>query len=232
MATEKRLSSIDAMIYRLDKGTKLVGNSSATFASLTSSTADHFYVQIAAKATTSFFPAALGEGDIYYVNDPTDVPLTGDDFYFFTANSSCDIKSVSYSASKTKVDVTTLCDSVMSYRMNKVDITGSLTAIYTTGGSAVPMDRRQDYYSNFLNVIYYDGTSTYTKTVINDTLLWLGVYLDESTTAGEVEAVMFLPIRLEGNSINVAGDSATEVTFDFSVIGSEYPQIVESVVPA
>jgi hypothetical protein len=116
--------------------------------------------------------------------------------------------------------------------MNKVDITGSMTAIFTTGGTAAAIDSRQDYFANFLNVIYFDGTATYTKTEINDDLLWIGVYLDKTSTSGEVQSIMFLPIRLESNSISVSNDSATEVTFDYSVVGSEYPQIVENVIPA
>jgi hypothetical protein len=132
--------------------------------------------------------------------------------------------------SKGEIDVTTLCDVVTAFRAGKTDMSGSLTGIFTTGFTGTTLTMHAPLMSQFITSVTDPG-GLHAVTRPSDTTLWLGLYLDQEAVTGNLEEILFLPVRLTGHDIDASLNAAIGETINFRVDGSQVPVYYSHTVP-
>lgn len=231
MADRKKLTGEDAEFYEIVLGSELIGDGIDDLDDLVGGgvgSGTGFY-RITAKAAVSTLPAALEVDDWFYDSGSNIIPAIGDKVKFATMTAVCEIMTYSVESSKSEIDVTTLCDVIKDYRSGKTEITGTFEGVRLTGGTTAAIAARNRILSQFMDIIEDDGTGVaatgWTKTSVNETMLWFFCYLDQETTVGNIEDILILPITLTAfGPAGVSSDSPQTFNGGFRVQGGEKPQ--------
>lgn len=231
MADLKKLTGEDAHLYEITLGADLVGDGIDDLDDLVGGgvgSGTGFY-RIVAQAAVSTLPAALDVDDWFYDSGSNIIPAIGDIVQFATMTEVCEIMSYGVSSTKSEIDVTTLCNAIKAFRSGKIDMAGTFEGIKITGGTSAQIATRNRILSQFIDVIEDDGTGVaatgWTKTAVNETLLWFFAYLDKPTATGDIEDILILPAIL--TSLDPAGvtiDAPETFNGGFRVDGGEKPQ--------
>jgi hypothetical protein len=226
-----KLIGEDAAIYEVTLGTALIGDAAQDLDDLVGGgvgSGEGWYRIVTKVDTASGLPAALTVDDWFYDDGATIIMAVGDTASKGTFQTLCDITSLTNEASKTEIDVTTICDLVKAYRSGKVELTGAFEGVRSTGGTAAAITARNKLIEQMITVVTDDGAgviaTSWDKTTPNDTLLWIFAFMYESTTSGDIEVVSILPIRLTSlTQTELTVDEKQGLNGAFRVDGGENP---------
>jgi hypothetical protein len=207
----------DAALYKASFGAEVAGNGVAAL------TAPGVYMIIAV-ASTSGFPAAAGTGSDPAVGDvlvlkalDSVTPEVGDDVVTLTLTEQCDVSSWTKEFTKEEVNVTTLCDTVMTYRAGKADMSGSITGITVAGTT----DSTTGLMRQFLPIVRQDADTSFDRYDQQEEIFLGFFYINDDTNlADEMYIVAF--VQLFGYSLGGEMGSAQGFTSNFRYASSSY----------
>ena len=203
MAGRKRLTGRNGKVYQATKGEIITGNGETVL------TKGKFYIPLTIAATGSGFPENTQVG-IVLVGDGTFAPTETETYIELTLTSQCDIRSGSVEFSNDEIDITTLCDDLMTYAPGFTDATGSLEGI-TTLNLSEPM------IAKFVTVQKQDATGAITVIDKNDDPLVLVLNINKTDNSEADYAAFFAPITLNGYNLGVQINEAQTFTSNFRI---------------
>jgi hypothetical protein len=202
MATTKRLTGRDGKLLHATKSPVVVGDGTTT---LTKGT---LYAPLTI-GTTSGFPANAQIG-VPFVAAGTETPETGETYISLTLNSQCDATSAGVEFEKDEIDVTTLCDDIMTYAAGFTDATGTIEGITTLNVS-------EPFIAKFVTVQVQDETGAITTTAQNDDTILLVIELNKIDNSDANRALFIAPITINSYNIEATINEAQTYTSGFRI---------------
>lgn len=203
MSERKRLTGRNGKVYQATKGEIITGNGETTL------TKGNFYVPLTIASTGSGFPANAKVG-IVLIGDGTSAPAATETYIELTLTAQCDIRSGSVEFSNEEIDITTLCDDIMTYAPGFTDATGSLEGI-TTLNLSEPM------IAKFVTVQQQSSTGAITVIEKNDDPLILVLNINKTDSSDADYAAFFAPVTLNGYNLGVQINEAQTFTSNFRI---------------
>ena len=225
--TKDRLIGNDGALYIAEQVTEYSGDATKTLDVLAggasaSGKGKGFYQVTAIASETSVFNWTGPEVKDYFYNDGSLVLATGDKArpicLLNSASEDTSIKSFEISLTKDKIDVTTLSDKVKTYRMGKVDASGTMTGITTISNTTV-----QERFLDILSVSTAGAFSMKRKT--NSPLFFVG-FLNDEEVAGDTLMAVVGKIEIESGSLGATDGSAQEFSSGFAASSADKLQII------
>lgn len=202
MAKTKRLTGRDGKVYQAAKSTVITGDGTTT---LTKGT---FYVPLTI-GTTSGFPANAQVG-VPFVAAGTETPAADETYISLTLNSQCDVTSAGVEFEKDEIDITTLCDSIMTYAAGFTDATGTIEGITT-------LNLSEPFIAKFVTVQVQDSTGAITTTAQNDDTVLLVIELNKIDNSDANRALFIAPITINSYNIEATINEAQTYTSGFRI---------------
>lgn len=203
MATTKRLTGRDGKVYLAELSALITGNGT------TKLTKGAFYVPAEIAATSSGLPANCQVG-VPFVGDGTSQPTTNDKYYSLTLTAQCDITSAGVEFEKDEIDITTLCDDIMTYAAGFTDATGTIEGITTLGKS-------EPFIAKFVPVQSQSSTGAITTTAQNDDTVLLVIELNKIDNTDANRALFVAPITINSYNIEATINEAQTYTSGFRI---------------
>lgn len=203
MATTKRLTGRDGKVYQAAKSATITGNGTTT---LTKGT---FYVPLTIAPTSSGFPANAQVG-VPLVGDGVSAPAATETYISLTLNSQCDVKSAGVEFEKDQIDITTLCDDIMTYAAGFTDATGTIEGITT-------LNLSEPFIAKFVPVQIQSSTGAITTTAQNDDTILLVIELNKIDNTEANRALFIAPITINSYNIEATINEAQTYTSGFRI---------------
>lgn len=203
MAKTKRLTGRDGKVYQAAKSAVITGDGSTVLAKGT------FYVPLTIASADSGFPANAQVG-IPFVGDGVSTPETGDTYISLTLSSQCDVTSAGVEFEKDEIDITTLCDDIMTYAAGFTDATGTIEGITTLGLS-------EPFIAKFVPVQVQSSTGAITTTAQNDDTVLLVIELNKIDNTDANRALFIAPITINSYNIEATINEAQTYTSGFRI---------------
>lgn len=203
MAKTKRLTGRDGKVYQATKSAVVTGNGTTT---LTKGT---FYVPLKIAATSSGFPANAQVG-VPLVGDGASAPTSAEDYISLTLQSQCDVTSAGVEFEKDEIDITTLCDSIMTYAAGFTDATGTIEGITT-------LNLSEPFIAKFVPVQIQSSTGAITATAQNDDTVLLVIELNKIDNSDANRALFIAPITINSYNIEATINEAQTYTSGFRI---------------
>jgi hypothetical protein len=228
-----RLVGNDGALYLIEEATAFVGDAIKTLDELAGGTAASgdgkgFYQVTAIADASSVFNWDNPEVKDYFYNDGTLVLATGDKVapvcLLNKTAEDTSVKSFDITLTKDKIDVTTLSDKVKTYRMGKVDASGTMTGITTVTNHLIK--------KRFLDILEVSSTGAFTMIrKSNQPLFFLG-YLNDEEIANDTLLAVVGKIEIESGSLGATDGSAQEFSSGFAPSSADKLQVITIAVPA
>lgn len=229
---KSRLVGNDGAIYLVDSAiTELTGDATKTLDVLNSGTVGDgtgkgFYRITTLTATISEFWADVEVGDYFY-DDGTLVLSTGNKVVpiclLNKVSEDTSIKGFEISLTKDKIDVTTLSDKVKTYRMGKVDASGSMSGITTIGDYTVQ--------KRFLDILKVSDTGTFTMNRKTNSPLFFVGFLNDEDIKGDTLVAVVGKVEIESGAMGATDGSAQEFSSSFAPSSGDRLQIITIDIP-
>ena len=203
MAKTKRLTGRDGKVYQAAKSAVITGNGT------TKLTKGTFYVPITIAATSSGFPTNAQIG-VPFVAAGTETPTANDTYISLTLNSQCDITSAGVEFEKDEIDITTLCDDIMTYAAGFTDATGTIEGITT-------LNLSEPFIAKFVTVQVQSSTGAITTTAQNDDTILLVIELNKIDSSDANRALFIAPITINSYNIEATINEAQTYTSGFRI---------------
>lgn len=203
MAKTKRLTGRDGKVYQAAKSATITGDGATT---LTKGT---IYVPLTIASSSSGFPAGAQKG-VPLVGDGTSAPAATETYISLTLNSQCDVTSAGVEFEKDEIDITTLCDDIMTYAAGFTDATGTIEGITTLGLS-------EPFIAKFVPVQIQSSTGTITATAQNDDTVLLVIELNKIDNSDANRALFIAPISINSYNIEATINEAQTYTSGFRI---------------
>jgi len=180
------------------------------------------YMVISVATVTGFPPATAGEdiaeGDILVVKTGDVItPATNDDVVTLELTDKCDLASWTMEFSKEEIDVTTLCDSVKTYRAGKADMAGTMNGVFVAGlTDAVDGDLQE-----FIDIVRQDGATSWDKYEQQEEIKLGFFYINNDTNIAD-EMFVAAPYQTYGMSLGGEMGSAQSFTANFRFAPKTY----------
>lgn len=203
MAKTKRLTGRDGKVFQAAKSAVITGNGTTT---LTKGT---LYVPLTIASTSSGFPANAQKG-IPFVGDGVSVPAATETYIELTFNSQCDVKSAGVEFEKDEIDITTLCDDIMTYAAGFTDATGTIEGITT-------LNLSEPFIAKFIPVQVQSSTGAITTTAQNDDTVLLVIELNKIDNTDANRALFIAPITINSYNIEATINEAQTYTSNFRI---------------
>lgn len=203
MATTKRLTGRDGKVYLATLSELITGNGT------TKLTKGEFYVPAAIAESSSGLPANCQVG-VPFVGDGVSVPTSDDKYYSITLTAQCDITSAGVEFEKDEIDITTLCDDIMTYAAGFTDATGTIEGITTLGKS-------EPFIAKFVPVQSQSSTGAITTTAQNDDTVLLVIELNKIDNTDANRALFVAPITINSYNIEATINEAQTYTSGFRI---------------
>lgn len=175
-------------------------------------------------AASSGFPSASGTGEATAAGDVlvietgiTVTPESGDNVVTLTLTDQCDLSSWTMAFSKSEIDVSTLCDSVMKYRAGKADMQGSMNGVFTVDTT----DAVDGKLREFIDIAKQDGGTSFDRYSQQENVLLGFFYLNNDTNIADKMYVV-APFQLYGESIGGEMGSAQSFSASFRFANLSY----------
>jgi len=169
------------------------------------------YLVIGVAAATDFPPNTTGEeieeGDIVVVKSGDAItPAVGDDVVTLTLTDKCDLASWTMEFSKEEVDVTTLCDSVKTYRAGKADMAGTMNGVFVAGTTdAIDGDLQE-----FIDIVRQDGGTSWDKYEQQEEIKLGFFYINNDTNIADE---MFVAAPYQAYGMSLGGEMGSPQSF-------------------
>ena len=228
-----RLIGNDGALYLQELATEKLGDTTKTLDELVGGTVASgdgkgFYQVTVIAESASVFNWTDPEVKDYFYNDGTLVLGTGDKVIpvclLNAVSEDTSIKSFEISLTKDKIDVTTMADGVKTYRMGKVDASGTMAGITTVAGDTVK--------KRFLDILSVSDTGAFTMTRKSNLPLFFVGFLNDEEIAGDTLMAVVGRIEIESGSLGAADGSAQEFSSGFAPSSADKLQIIKIAVPA
>jgi len=229
---KSRLVGNDGAIYLVDSAiTELTGDATKTLDVLNSGTVGDgtgkgFYRITTLTATISEFWADVEVGDYFY-DDGTLVLSTGNKVVpiclLNKVSEDTSIKGFEISLTKDKIDVTTLSDKVKTYRMGKVDASGSMSGITTIGDYTVQ--------KRFLDILNVSDSGTFTMNRKTNSPLFFVGFLNDEDIKGDTLVAVVGKVEIESGAMGATDGSAQEFSSSFAPSSGDRLQIITIDIP-
>ena len=206
MAT-KRLTNLDGNLASATVGSEIVGDGS------TANPADGTYLVTSVASSGSALPAGIEAGYLCQLTT-SDTPAIGDDVKPVTLTNMCFVQGASMEFSRDELEVTTLCDTVKTYKAGFTDVSGSFDGITDAGNTDLLA-----IIGRFIDTVQLsaDG-STATITDANTDMFYLQLEVNkETSSANEPVEYYFVPVTFISTSAGVTQGSAQTFTAGFRV---------------
>jgi hypothetical protein len=211
MGDISRLIGNDGYICLGELGTALDGDGTKTFEDLGGDTDYAFYQVTDIANSGSFFDWTGAEVGDYFWAKGSNIMADGDSARELPTSSLESIKSFEISLSKEKIDVTTLVDSLKTYRMGKADASGSMTGVTTIGEETI-----SDRFLDRLAVTDKSTGPTYTITRKSGDAAYIVGFLQGEETSGETVVAIVGKVEFESFNYGASDGSAQEFTTSFA----------------
>lgn len=222
-----RLIGNDGALYLTEQTSEYSGDATKTLdefagGASASGKGKGFYQVTAIADASSVFNWSDPEVKDYFYNDGTLVLATGDKArpvcLLNSASEDTSIKSFEISLTKDKIDVTTLSDKVKTYRMGKVDASGTMTGITTISNMTVQ--------KRFLDILSVSTAGAFTMNrKVNTPLFFVG-FLNDEEVAGDTLMAVVGKIEIESGSLGATDGSAQEFSSGFAASSADRLQII------
>ena len=203
MAKTKRLTGRDGKVYQAVKSAVITGDGSTT---LTKGT---FYVPLTIATASSGLPANAQIG-VPFVAAGTETPTENETYISLTFNSQCDVTSAGVEFEKDEIDITTLCDDIMTYAAGFTDATGTIEGITT-------LNLSEPFIAKFVTVQVQDETGAITTTAQNDDTILLVIELNKIDNSDANRALFIAPITINSYNIEATINEAQTYTSGFRI---------------
>lgn len=223
-----RLIGNDGAVYLIDaKVAEVTGDDTKTLDELVDSgtkgdkTAEGFYKVVALASTTSAL-TGLAVGDYFY-NDGSLVLKTGDKVLPIAMinkiGEDTSIKGFEISLTRDKTELTTMSDTLKTYRMGKADASGTMTGITTVNEDVLK--------NKFLDVITVSNAGAFTKSKQNNTPIYFVGFLnaDKDVANGTLVAVVGR-IDIESGNLGATVGNAQEFSAGFAPFSGDKLQVI------
>lgn len=178
--------------------------------------AGEWYLVKGIDGSASIFPTGAVVGFMWKASGG-EILATDDVCQLWTADDMCDIQSFSMDWTSAEVQTTTFCDDYNVYVAGKVDITGTVEGVMTTGLT----DGIGGFQSQFVDIVKQDDTQVdpadYVVTPALGSIVLAQLFVDKTTTTGEAEAFYLVPMSLTGFSASAGGEEAQTFSSPFRV---------------
>lgn len=227
-----RLIGNDGALYLQELVTEKLGDATKTLDELVGGSAASgdgkgFYQVTAIAEASSVFNWTDPEVKDYFYNDGTLVLGTGDKAIpvclLNAVSEDTSIKSFEISLTKDKIDVTTMADGVKTYRMGKVDASGTMTGITTVTSDTVK--------KRFLDILSVSDTGAFTMVRKSNLPLFFVGFLNDEEIAGDTLMAVVGRIEIESGSLGATDGSAQEFSSGFAPSSADKLQIIKIAVP-
>ena len=203
MAKTKRLTGRDGKVYQAVKSAEITGNGT------TKLTKGEFYIPTVIASTSSGFPANAQVG-VVLVGDGTSAPVATEKYISLTLNSQCDVTSAGVEFEKDEIDITTLCDDIMTYAAGFTDATGTIEGITT-------LNLSEPFIAKFVPVQVQNSTGVITVTNQNDDTVLLVIELNKIDNSDASRALFIAPITINSYNIEATINEAQTYTSGFRI---------------
>ncbi len=203
MAKTKRLTGRDGKVYQAAKSAVVTGDGTTT---LTKGT---FYVPLTITTASSGFPTNAQVG-VPFVAAGTEAPAADETYISLTLNSQCDVTSAGVEFEKDEIDITTLCDDIMTYAAGFTDATGTIEGITT-------LNLSEPFIAKFVTVQVQDETGAITTTAQNDDTILLVIELNKIDNSDANRALFIAPITINSYNIEATINEAQTYTSGFRI---------------
>lgn len=208
MAT-KRLTNLDGNLSQGTVGVEIIGDGS------TAIPADGYYLVTAVAGSTTL-PTGIEVGYMVYLTT-SNTPATGDNVKPVTLTPMCFVQNGSLSFSRDVLEVTTLCDSVKTYKSGFTDLSGSFDGITEAGNDSV-----KDIINKFVDTVTLDAAgSTATVSEANTNIFYLQFEVNKASTQNEPLQFYFLPVTLTTGDTGLANASAQTFSTAFQTTSDD-----------
>ena len=181
---------------------------------------DYLVIKVAA---SSGFPSntdgtAIAAGDVIKVQTGiTITPNTDDDVVTLELSNQCDLSSWQMEFSKDEIEVTTLCDSVKTYRAGKSDMSGTLNGVFIAGTS----DDKDGNLRQFIDIARQDGSTSWDRYEQSESIPLGYFYVNNDTSIAD-EMVVIAPFQLFGYGLGGEIGSAQSFSSSFRFANKAY----------
>lgn len=229
---KSRLIGNDGAIYLQEETVEYIGDGTKTLDVLAGGTAGDgagkgFYQVVSIATTGTVFDWEKPEVKDYFYNDGTLVLAEGDKAYPVALLNSQDedtsIKSFEISLTKDKIDVTTLVDKVKTYRMGKVDASGTMSGITTIGDYTIQ--------KRFLDILKVSDSGTFTMNRKTNSPLFFVGFLNDEDIEGDTLVAVVGKIEIESGAMGATDGSAQEFSSGFAPSSGDRLQIITIDIP-
>lgn len=178
--------------------------------------AGEWYMIVAIDGTASIFPDGAVTGFMWKASGGETL-ATDDVCRLWTSEDMCDVQSWSMDWASNEVALTTFCDDYNVYAAGKVDITGSLEGVFTTGLT----DLAGGFQNQFVDIVKQDDSETtpddYVVNLAQGATMIAQLYTDKTGVVGEAETFYLVPMSLTGFSASAGGEDAQAFSSPFRV---------------
>jgi hypothetical protein len=190
--------------------------------------ADECFYKITAKASSgSGLPAALPVGYCFY-NKPAKTLVEGDKVKKVTLTKLTFARDDEDSSSREKFDNTVQIDAVKSFDIGKsTEKSGSISGYYDTASEA-----QKRIENHFNEIIEDDGAGNVVLSGIDSDIFLIMLSRRETTEVGEMEIWEYKPSIVDSLSKKKPMDGSQEFSFNYTVVGNQYPFVYRRKVTA
>jgi hypothetical protein len=222
-----RLIGNDGALYLVEQAAEYVGDATKTLDVLAGGTAASgagkgFYQVTAIASAASAFDWTEPEVKDYFYNDGTLVLATGDKAIpvclLNSVSEDTSIKGFEISLTKDKIDVTTMADKVKTYRMGKVDASGTMNGITTIASNTIK--------KRFLDILQVSSTGAFTMVRKTNTPLFFVGFLNDEEVAGDTLMAVVGKIEIESGNLGATDGSAQEFSSGFAASSADRLQLI------
>lgn len=213
MSATDRLQASDGLLYRIVFGSTLTSTTAALDEEW------HKIISIAS-TTTSALPSALAVGDLFYAKPATTL-AEGDTVQKLTKTALTFVTDATVDAAVEVFEKTTQTDDAKSWaQSDKPDINVTVGGYYEEGTTV-----QDTIEQHFYNIITDDGAGTVAKNAVTTATLWCELYANITTTTGDTEKKMLLPLICESLSKGKPLEGMQPFSFNAKVNGEEHPAV-------
>jgi hypothetical protein len=220
---DERLQGDQGYLYYGELGTEVTGAEGGTPLSK-----EAFY-KITGKGESSAFPASSAVNDVIF-NKPAISALEGDAAKPFTLHKLAFVTNIPMGGSKQKFDVTVQTDDYKSSAEGKrAELTGSIDGYFVDSEES---GLRDEILERFFRRVTDDGAGVVLYKPLKHGTVHLFLTRKESTTVGEVEVVQYLPVIIDGITIDKPMEGPQLLNFTYTVVGAQRPNVYERTITA
>jgi hypothetical protein len=215
---EKRLSGAKNYLYFGDLGAEVTTGLLS---------GDKFFKITAKAATGSALPATSVVGDVFR-NKPAITLVAGDKVKPFTLTKLGFVTNVPQSASKEKFEDTVQSDDAKSFtESDKPEISGNIDGYFVAEASKIA-----DILGRFFVIVSDNGAGVITYAGVTTGVFHFFLGRNETTAVGEIEIMQYMPSLVDSLTVDKPMEGKQLFNFNYSVVGSERPNLYNRTITA